>query len=263
MPATTPPPASPATSATPANYPDLAGQAVLITGGASGIGADIVRAFAAQGARVALLDHDAAALAAINRELPGLAWRQVDVCDTAVLQQAIAELAHECGPFRTLVNNVANDARHDWQTFSSASFDACIAVNLRSHFFAAQSVAPGMIQSGGGAIINLGSISWKAKGSNYAAYATCKSAITGLTRSLARELGPHRIRVNTVCPGWVMTARQLAMWVDAAAEQDIERNQCLPGRLQGSDIANMVLFLASGAATMITAQEFVVDAGWT
>ncbi len=246
-----------------ANYPDLARQPILITGGASGIGADIVRAFAAQGARVALIDYDAAALAALNRELPNLAWRQVDVADVSALQQALLDLAHECGPFRVLVNNVANDARHDWQTLSVDSFDACIAVNLRSHLFAAQAVAAGMIEAGGGAIINLGSTSWKVKGSNYAAYATCKAAITGLTRSLARELGRHRIRVNTVCPGWVMTARQLALWVDAAAEQEIERNQCLPGRLQGGDIANMVLFLASAAATMITAQEFVVDAGWT
>jgi NAD(P)-dependent dehydrogenase (short-subunit alcohol dehydrogenase family) len=246
-----------------ASYPDLAQQPVLVTGGASGIGADIVRAFAAQGARVALLDHDAAALAKLVAELPQLAFRQLDLCDTTALQQAVAELAQECGPFRVLINNVANDARHDWQTLTPDGFDACVAVNLRSHFFAAQAVAGSMAQAGGGAIINLGSTSWKIKGANYALYATCKSAMTGLTRSLARELGPQRIRVNTVCPGWVMTERQLALWVDAAAEQEIARNQCLPGRLHGSDIAHMALFLASDAAAMITAQEFVVDAGWT
>lgn len=248
-------------------YPDLAAASVFVTGGASGIGADIVRAFVAQGARVGFVDIDAAATTALLASLqagPGqVRARVADVADIAQLQLAMQQLAAECGPFSVLVNNVAHDERHAWQNVSPEYWNDCVAVNLRAHFFAAQAVAPGMALLGGGSIINLGSISWKVKGRDYPVYATCKAAITGLTRSLARELGPQRIRVNTVAPGWVMTERQLALWVNAEAEREIDASQCLPGRLQGNDIAQMVLFLASGAASMISAQEFVVDAGWT
>ncbi len=248
-------------------YPDLAQARVFVTGGASGIGADIVRAFVAQGARVAWVDIDAAASDTLLASLPAapgqVCAQVVDVRDLARLQLAMQQLAAACGPFTVLVNNVAHDERHAWQNVSPDYWNDCVAVNLRAHFFTAQFVAPAMAAQGGGSIINLGSISWKVKGRDYPVYATCKAAITGLTRSLARELGPERIRVNTVAPGWVMTERQLALWVNAAAEQEMDASQCLPGRLQGKDIAQMVLFLASGAASMISAQEFVVDAGWT
>jgi D-xylose 1-dehydrogenase len=244
-------------------YPDLARQSVLITGGGSGIGADIARAFMAQGSRVAILDYDADLLARMSNSLPGLETALVDVRDIAALRVACQDLAQRCGGFHTLVNNVASDERHHWQDITPEYWDDRININLRPGFFAAQCLAPAMIDLGGGAIINLGSTSWMIKGKNYPVYATCKSAMNGLTRSLAREFGAHRIRVNTVVPGWVMTERQLALWVDAEGERAIEQNQCLPGRLQGSDIAQMVLFLASAASRMITAQEFVVDAGWT
>ncbi|MEN9868564.1 MAG: hypothetical protein RL748_4154 [Pseudomonadota bacterium] len=244
-------------------YPDLKQQSVLITGGGSGIGADIAAAFLAQGARVAIVERDATLIANITQRLPALACAQADVCDIAALRAACAELAARCGPFSTLVNNVANDERHHWQDVTPEYFDQCISVNLRPAFFAAQALAPAMATLGGGAIINLGSTSWMIKGRDYPVYATCKSAMNGLTRSMARELGAQNIRVNTVVPGWVMTEKQLARWVDAAGERAMDENQCLPGRLQGSDIANMVLFLASQASRMISAQEFVVDAGWT
>ena len=246
-----------------AHYPDLAHQAVLVTGGASGIGADIVRAFAAQGARVALLDVDAQATADLCASVPGIVAEVVDVRDIAALQAACQTLAARCGPFRVLVNNVGHDERHDWQTVTPVYWDDRVAVNLRAHFFAAQALAPGMAAMGGGAIINLGSTCWKIKGRDYPVYATCKAAITGLTRSLARELGAQHIRVNSVTPGWVMTPRQLANWLTPEGEQEMDHNQCLPGRLQGDDIAQMVLFLSSGVSRMISAQEFVVDAGWT
>ena len=254
----------------PAIYPDLAQASVFITGGASGIGADIVRAFVAQGARVAFVDIDATATAALCTSLQEAGKHQgtvqaevVDVADVAALQAVMQQLAARSGPFSVLVNNVAHDERHAWQNVTPLEWDQRVAVNLRAHFFAAQAVAPGMVAGGGGSIINLGSISWKVKGRDYPVYATCKAAITGLTRSLARELGAQNIRVNTVVPGWVMTQRQLALWVNAEAEREIDASQCLPGRLQGSDIAQMVLFLASNASRMISAQEFVVDAGWT
>jgi NAD(P)-dependent dehydrogenase (short-subunit alcohol dehydrogenase family) len=162
-----------------------------------------------------------------------------------------------------LVNNVANDQRHDLMSVTPDDFDWRVSVNLRPAFFAAQAVVPGMRRRGGGVIVNLGSISWMIKGKGYPVYGTCKSATVGLTRSLARDLGPDNIRVNTLTPGWIMTEKQLTQWVDAEGERAMDDNQCLPGRIVGADIANMALFLAADDSSMVTAQDFVVDAGWT
>jgi len=161
------------------------------------------------------------------------------------------------------VNNAADDRRHDLASVSVESFDTGIAVNLRHQFFAAQAVAQDMRTAGGGSIINLGSISWMIKEGGMPVYTVSKAAIQGLTRSLARLLGPHGIRVNTLVPGWVMTERQLRLWVDEAGVREIERSQCLPGRLEPADIARMALFLAADDSRMCAAQDFVVDAGWT
>jgi NAD(P)-dependent dehydrogenase (short-subunit alcohol dehydrogenase family) len=248
-------------------YPDLAAASVFITGGATGIGADMVRAFVAQGARVAFVDVNADACAALRASLTTPAippeYEVVDVCEVATLQGAMARLAARCGAFSVLVNNVANDERHLAHEVTPQYFDDRVAVNLRPAFFATQAVVAGMVAAGGGSIINLGSTIWRIKGAGMPVYGMCKAAITGLTRNMARELGAQNIRINTVSPGWVMTERQLALWVDAEGEREIEANQCLQGRLQGDDIAQMVLFLASCASRMISAQDFVVDAGWT
>jgi NAD(P)-dependent dehydrogenase (short-subunit alcohol dehydrogenase family) len=142
-------------------------------------------------------------------------------------------------------------------------FDQRIAVNLRPHYFATQAVLASMRERGGGSIINMGSGSWKIKGAGYSVYATAKSAMLGLTRVLARELGPERIRVNCVVPGWVMTERQKTLWLDEEGERAMDLNHCLPGRIVGTDIAHMALFLAADTSRMISAQEFVVDAGWS
>ncbi|HZX25701.1 MAG TPA: SDR family oxidoreductase, partial [Telluria sp.] len=155
------------------------------------------------------------------------------------------------------------DARHTVEAVDRAYWDDRIAINLRHYFFAAQAVLPQMQARGGGSIINFSSTSWKIKAGNYPLYAMCKAAAHGLTRSMARDAGPLGVRINTVTPGWVMTERQLAHHVDAAAEEEIARNQCLPGKVMPADLAAMVLFLASDASRMCTAQEFVVDAGWT
>ena len=254
-------------SAASARYPSLAGKSVFVTGGGSGIGADIVAAFARQGARVAFADRDVAAaqafLAALAEE--GVAvplFIACDLADIASLRAAVLAATQAHGEVDVLINNVANDARHDWLAVSPEQFDAGVTINLKVAYFAAQAVAPGMLRRGGGVIVNLGSIGWQGKVDRYAVYATCKSAVNGLTRSLARELGGSRVRVNTLTPGWVMTPRQLAQWVDAAAERAIDENQCLPGRVVGQDIANLALFLAADDSRMITGQEFVVDAGW-
>lgn len=244
-------------------FNSLQGRSVLITGGASGIGADMVRAFAGQGCRVGFLDRDAAAGEALAASLQGVVFRCCDVTDVPALQSAMAALQADVDGVDVLVNNVAHDERHTIESVTPDYFDERVAINLRPHFFATQAVLAGMRARGGGAIVNMGSASWRMKGTGYSVYATCKSAMLGFTRVLARELGPHNIRVNCVVPGWVMTERQVALWVDEAAERAIDHNQCLPGRILGQDIAHMALFLAADTSRMITASEFLVDAGWT
>jgi NAD(P)-dependent dehydrogenase (short-subunit alcohol dehydrogenase family) len=251
-----------------AHYPSLAGKAVFVTGGGSGIGADIVAAFARQGARVAFADRDLAAsnalLAALDGSVPQAPlFLACDLSDMAALRAAVGQAEASLGEFDILVNNTANDERHDFLEVTPEYFDAKLAINLKVAFFAAQAVLKGMQRRGGGSIINLGSTGWKNKVAGYPVYATSKSAINGLTRSLAREYGKDNIRVNTLTPGWVMTARQIEKWVDPAGERAMDENQCLPGRIVGADVASMALFLGAHDSRMMTAQEFVVDAGWT
>ena len=248
-------------------YPSLKGRPVFITGGGSGIGAAMVTAFAEQGARVAFIDIAADASEALARQVeaaghPRPWWRVCDVRDVAALQGAIAEAAGALGDLSVLVNNVANDDRHTLESVTPEYYDNRMSINERPALFAVQSVVPGMKRLGGGSIINLGSISWQSKQGDLIVYAIAKSSVNGLTRGLAKPLGEHRIRVNTVTPGWVMTERQKTLWLDAAGEENIKRNQCLPDKLQPHDIARMVLFLASDDAKMCTAHEFTVDAGW-
>lgn len=250
-----------------ATFPSLRGQRVFITGGGTGIGAAIVSAFAEQGAQVAFVDvaeKESAALAErlAQRGLAPVWWRSCDVRDVAALQQVVAQAQQELGDFSTLVNNVARDDRHTLESVTPEYWDERMAVNQRPAFFAIQAVVPGMRRLGGGSIVNLGSTGWQSKGAGYPCYAVAKSSVNGLTRGLADTLGADRIRINTVSPGWVMTERQIAMWLNAEGEADIQRNQCLPDKLQPSDVARMVLFLASDDGAMCTAQEFKVDAGW-
>lgn len=251
-----------------ASFASLKGKRVFVTGGGSGIGAAIVGAFAAQGAQVAFVDIAAEASAALCAQLaaaglPAPLFRRCDITDIAALQGVMAELAYEIGDFDVLVNNAANDQRHRLEDVTVDYWNERIAINQRPMFFTCQSVLAGMKRKGGGSIINISSISWHVKGAGYPAYATSKAAVVGLTRGLARDLGAHGIRVNTVTPGWVMTERQIELWVDAAAEIEIKKNQCLPAKLMPAHIASMVMFLAADDSAMCTAQEFIVDAGWS
>jgi len=248
-------------------YPSLQGQRVFVTGGATSVGAAIVAAFAQQGAQVAFVDvaesESLALVAEIQEQGYGRVWwRQCDVRDVAALQAVMVQAQDELGAFSTLVNNVASDDRHSLDSVTPDYWDDRMAVNQRPAFFATQAVVPGMQSLGGGSIINLGSTGWQRKSSDYPCYAIAKSSMNGLTRGLAATLGVHRIRVNTVSPGWVMTERQLGLWLDEAAVADIQKNQCLPDKIVASDVARMVLFLASDDAAMCTAQEFKLDAGW-
>lgn len=253
-----------------AHYPSLQGRSVLITGGATGIGAALVEAFALQGSRVGFIDLAAEAgrkLAARLLADPGVAhapaFAAADITDTAALRSAISTLRATCGPIACLVNNAANDTRHRIEDTTPESWDAGIAVNLKHQFFAAQAVMPDMVAARAGSIINLGSVSWMLKQGGMPAYTASKSAVQGLTRGLARDLGRHGIRVNTVVPGWVMTERQLRLWFNEEAKADVARGQCINQPLMPEHIASMVLFLAADDSAMCTAQDFIVDGGWT
>ncbi len=250
-----------------AKFPSLNGKTVFVTGGGSGIGAAIVEAFVDQGARVAFVDIDEAASTALCSRLGkqyGAApqFTRCDIKDIPALQAVIDRTGRDLGDIAVLVNNAANDQRHNWQDVTPDYWDERMAINLRPMFFTIQSVAPQMKRRGGGSIVNFGSISWKNAMGRMPAYTTAKAAIHGLTRGFARDLGQDGIRVNTVLPGWVMTERQKTLWLDDAAEKMLDQVQCLKGRLQPEDLARMVLFLASDDARMCSAQEFTVDGGW-
>jgi NAD(P)-dependent dehydrogenase (short-subunit alcohol dehydrogenase family) len=249
-------------------YPSLKDATVFITGGGSGIGAALVTAFAEQGAKVAFVDiQDESSLTLCatlaDRGLPTPLYRHCDLRDIPALQTAIHQAANALGDFKVLVNNAANDQRHKIEEVTPDYWDERMAINQRPMFFAAQTVVPGMRRLGGGSIINFGSIGWKIGSGGYPAYATAKASTHGLTRALARDLGPDRIRVNTVTPGWVMTERQLSLWVDEEGRAEIARRQCLKDELLPEHLARMVLFLAAEDSAMCTAQDFTCDAGWS
>ncbi len=250
-----------------ARYPSLKGRHVVITGGASGIGESIVEHFAAEEAEVSFLDIQREAgqaladrIAAAGAPCPD--FLACDLTDLDALRAAIGAAMARHGAPAALVNNAANDDRHRIEAVTAEYWQNRMDTNLRHQFFAAQAVRPAMRDAGGGSIICFGSISWMAGEAGYIAYVTAKAAIGGLTKGLARELGPERIRVNCVVPGWVMTKRQVALWLDEAGERQIAERQCLPDKLMPADLARMVLWLAAADSRMCTAQNFIVDAGW-
>jgi len=249
-------------------YPSLAGRVVLITGGATGIGASLVESFCRQQAVVAFIDiqdQPAERLCARVAAIEGATVPRYHHCDltgTDRLQATIADIGRDPGPIGVLINNAASDARHDFRTVTEAYWNERINLNLRHSFFAIQAVAPQMKSLGGGSIVNFGSMSWHACQGGMTGYTTAKAGLEGMTRGLARDLGRDNIRINTIVPGWVMTERQLAEVIDEAALAEIERSQCLPQRLEPQDISAMTLFLASDDSRMCTAQRFIVDGGW-
>ncbi len=248
-----------------ATYPSLKDVVVFITGGASGIGADMVKAFTAQGSRVGFVDIDRDRGGALADELKGggatVHFEPCDLKNIAALKTSFAALKAAVGPAGVLVNNAARDDRHGWEDVTPDYYDERIATNLRHMFFATQTVAPDMIAVGKGSIINFGSNSWFEASGGMPVYTTAKSAVHGMTRSFARDLGKHRIRVNTVVPGWVMTERQKTLWVSPEALVRQRARQCLPDLIDPVYLARMVLFLASDDAAMCTANNYMVEAG--
>jgi len=241
-------------------YPSLRGKKVLVTGGGSGIGAGIVEAFARQGSAVTFIDI-LNGPSEQHAAKTGSRFERVDLTDTAAATKMIRDLVQEHGPFDVLVNNAANDDRHKVEEVTEEYWDNRLNVNLKHHFFSAQAVLPGMREKGGGSIINLGSISWHLALPDLVLYQTSKAAIEGLTRSLARDLGPDNIRVNCVVPGNVKTPRQ-EQWYTPEGEAEIVNAQCITHRLVPEDVAALVVFLASDDAKGMTGHEYFVDAGW-
>ena len=245
-------------------YPSLKDKVVFISGGASGIGESIVRHFAEQGCKVGFVDiaDDAArALIADLGPKARLHYEHCDVTDIAALKRAIDAVRKALGPITILVNNAAHDQRHTVDDVTPEFWDDRIAVNLKHQFFAAQAVYPDMKAAGGGAIINYSSSAWMTGTANLAIYSTAKAGVLGLTKSLARDLGLHNIRVNAVIPGWIMTRRQIDLWLTPEAEKGLMERQCLKHKLYPADCARMTLFLASDDASGLTSQSFIVDGG--
>ncbi len=251
----------------PATFPSLRDRSIFITGGGSGIGASLVEHFCEQGAKVCFADiSDGPAMALVARlKEKGMTvphYINCDLRDIESLRRAVAEACDRQGPVSVLINNAGNDDRHRTEDVSVIYWDDRMQVNLRHQFFASQAVRPHMRDAGGGSIINLGSITWLVGDPDCPAYVTAKAAVGGLTRALARELGPEKIRVNCVLPGWVMTDRQVKLWLNEAGDRQIDERQCLKDRLYPPDIARMVLFLAADDSRMCTSQNYIVDGGW-
>lgn len=247
-------------------YPDLSGKVVVVTGGATGIGEAIVRAFAAQGSKVGFVDINEPAGSALAAELAAeghsVQFEALDLRDIPALQAGIATIRDLFGPVGVLVNNAAHDERHPALEVTLDYFDERISVNLRHQFFASQAVLPDMQTQGGGAIICMSSISWMAGFGGMPIYTASKSAVLGMVRSLARDFGGDNVRVNAITPGWIITKRQLELWLTPEADAERNARQSLKRRIYPDDIAKLTLFLASEDASAITAQNYVADGGW-
>jgi NAD(P)-dependent dehydrogenase (short-subunit alcohol dehydrogenase family) len=248
-------------------YPSLKDRAVFVTGGGSGIGASIVEHFCAQGSKVAFVDIAREASEALvktiaGKGLPAPLFIECNITDILALQKAIVEAKQKLGPIRVLVNNAAHDQRHAIDTVTPEYWDERYAVNLKHQFFAAQAVYKDMAAAGGGAIVNLGSTSWVVGQGGMPCYTSAKSAVAGLTRALARDFGPLNIRVNCILPGWIMTERQLTLWLTPEGEEELMKRQCLKRKLVPADIARTVLFFAAEDSGACTNQNYIVDGGW-
>jgi D-xylose 1-dehydrogenase len=256
-----------ATDPATATYPSLKDRVVFITGGGSGIGASIVEHFCRQGAKVGFVDINQEASTKLVADMAEAGHHKphfvdCDITDIDALRAAIGQVRDTLGPITILINNAAHDQRHQIDEVTSEYWDDRIAVNLKHQFFAAQAIYPDMRDAGGGAIVNLGSVSWMIGQGGMPCYTTAKSAVAGLTRSLARDLGPMNIRVNCVVPGWIMTQRQIDLWLTPEGEEELMQRQCLKRKLVPADIARAVLFFAAEDSGGCTNQSYIVDGGW-
>ncbi len=247
-------------------YSSLANKVVFVTGGATGIGAALVEAFAAQQSKVAFVDIDAAAAAVLCDEMEKKGFSrplfiECDVSNTIMMQAAISKVQQQQGNIHVLINNAANDQRYTTETIAEDEWMQSLSINMHPAFFAAQAVMPMMVAAGAGVILNISSINVRFASDNLVSYITAKAGLIGMTKALAKEMGEHNIRVNVLLPGWVATPKQLEKWLTAQEEKKLVDRMCIKKRLAAHDVAKLALFLASDDALMITAQEFVVDGG--
>jgi D-xylose 1-dehydrogenase len=247
-------------------YPSLKGKTIVVTGGGSGIGEAIVRRYAEQGARVGFLDFAREPSLALEAELKkagaAVQFAFVDLRDIAALRAAIDSIRGAFGPINVLINNAARDDRHKTEDVTPEYFDERIAMNLKHQFFASQAVLPDMKAAKEGSIIIMGSISWMVGQGGMPIYTASKSAVLGLTRSLARDYGEYGIRVNAIAPGWIMTQRQIDLWLTPEAEADLMTKQALKRKLYPDDVAKLAVFLGADESSAMTNQHYVVDGGW-
>jgi NAD(P)-dependent dehydrogenase (short-subunit alcohol dehydrogenase family) len=250
-----------------ATYPSLKDRSVFITGGGSGIGASLVRHFAAQGSKVGFVDIAVEPSRKLTEAIaaggdPKPLFIECDLRNIEALRRAIAKVAQAHGPITVLVNNAAHDERHRFDTVTPEYWDERLAVNLKHQFFAAQAIYPMMKAAGGGSIVNFGSVSWMVGQGGMPGYTAAKAAVVGLTRGLARDFGPDNIRVNSIAPGWIMTERQVSLWLTPEGEAELMQRQCLKRKLYPDDMARIVLFLAADDSSAMTNQTYVADGGW-
>jgi D-xylose 1-dehydrogenase len=250
-----------------ATYPSLKDRSVFITGGGSGIGASLVRHFAAQGSKVGFVDIAVEPSRKLTEAIaaggdPKPLFIECDLRNIEALRRAIAKVAQAHGPITVLVNNAAHDERHRFDTVTPEYWDERLAVNLKHQFFAAQAIYPMMKAAGGGSIVNFGSVSWMVGQGGMPGYTAAKAAVVGLTRGLARDFGPDNIRVNSIAPGWIMTERQVSLWLTPEGEAELMQRQCLKRKLYPDDMARIVLFLAANDSSAMTNQTYVADGGW-
>jgi NAD(P)-dependent dehydrogenase (short-subunit alcohol dehydrogenase family) len=248
-------------------YYDLENKRVFITGGGSGIGASIVEHFCEQGSEVYFIDINEDESKKLIEEIKNKNYSlpifiKCDLLNIKELQKTIADIISNKGPIDILINNAANDTRHKIDDVTEEYWNERINVNLRHFFFTVQSVKKSMIDNGGGAIINMGSTSWMVGQGGMAAYTAAKSGVVGLSRSFARDLGEFNIRVNSVVPGWVMTQRQIDLWLNDESEKELMKRQCLKEKLMPHELAQAVLFFSSEQSSGCTNQSYVVDKGW-
>jgi NAD(P)-dependent dehydrogenase (short-subunit alcohol dehydrogenase family) len=248
-------------------YFDLENKRVFITGGGSGIGASIVEHFCEQGSEVYFVDINAEESKKLVDEMKNKKFKEptfieCDLINIKLLQETISKILTEKGPINILINNAANDTRHKIDDVTVEYWDERINVNLRHFFFTVQAVKKSMIENNGGVIINMGSTSWMVGQGGMAAYTAAKSGVVGMTRSFARDLGEFNIRVNSVVPGWVMTQRQIDMWLNKESEEELMKKQCLKEKLMPNEIAQAVLFFSSDQSSGCTNQSYIVDKGW-
>ena len=248
-------------------YFDLENKRVFVTGGGSGIGASIVEHFCEQGSEVYFVDINVEESEKLVDEMKNKKFREptfieCDLINIKLLQDTISKILSEKGPINILINNAANDTRHKIDDVTEEYWDERINVNLRHFFFTVQAVKKSMIENNGGVIINMGSTSWMIGQGGMAVYTAAKSGVVGMTRSFARDLGEFNIRVNSVVPGWVMTQRQIDMWLNKESEEDLMKKQCLKEKLMPEEIAQAVLFFSSDQSSGCTNQSYIVDKGW-